>query len=649
MSDPFLWYRDKDSVSIGGVRRYIIKYKRIDPEINHIYFRLKNIENSTIRAIHLLNGPFILYCHVIPVNFNHKKKFSQSEREIHFNNSLKPGQTFNVKLLLNENSRLADTDPDEHETFCFQVEVISQIVISKHTQVFFDLMVGSDLKSLRKLNHGPLLNLSSLSGGLGESFIEFNRSYNPQLQVQKITDEEIWSRPPDYNKPVHLIILTHGIFSNLTGDMLYLKESLESSLDDNVLIKGFSGNAGRTERGIKRMGSDQGDYLIQLIENLLSQDICIDKISFIGHSLGGLTQLYSIKYILDKKPGFFAKNGIKPHNLVFMASPLLGILNEISFVLSWLLDLGTLGRTGRDLTLSKAKLKAKPLLETLPDQVHGFMKQCKNLIIYANIINDGIVPLRTSGLLYLDYVTLDNVKDLKHKKEGNDDKHMGEIPAQKSSERLNNLDKYKQFISMNLNFDSGKKRHRLQKKILQINAKGTDRASPTPDKLYEEENEDAAEMSQDEAEDTDLSSEAGSDDELTLNIPPKTLVVASAINTLISPIPNQEYILDPGSRHSPIFHDKFYNYMDLPPEKHEKTFFNKEKKQVRIARKYHNELNWRKILVRLPPDAHNNIIVRRRFPNGYGWGVVDHLCQVWNDEDGTDSQGEQLEEMKSKM
>ena len=30
-------------------------------------------------------------------------------------------------------------------------------------------------------------------------------------------------------------------------------------------------------------------------------------------------------------------------------------------------------------------------------------------------------------------------------------------------------------------------------------------------------------------------------------------------------------------------------------------------------------------MVLLKPDAHNNIIVRRRFSNAYGWPVVDHL------------------------
>ena len=31
--------------------------------------------------------------------------------------------------------------------------------------------------------------------------------------------------------------------------------------------------------------------------------------------------------------------------------------------------------------------------------------------------------------------------------------------------------------------------------------------------------------------------------------------------------------------------------------------------------------------MKLEPDAHNNIIVRRMFPNAYGWPVVEHLVR----------------------
>ncbi|KFZ06577.1 hypothetical protein V502_09900, partial [Pseudogymnoascus sp. VKM F-4520 (FW-2644)] len=52
------------------------------------------------------------------------------------------------------------------------------------------------------------------------------------------------------------------------------------------------------------------------------------------------------------------------------------------------------------------------------------------------------------------------------------------------------------------------------------------------------------------------------------------------------------------------------------------------KVEEKIARAYHRDLSWRKVLVRLEPDAHNNIIVRRKFANAYGWPVVQHLVDT---------------------
>jgi hypothetical protein len=50
--------------------------------------------------------------------------------------------------------------------------------------------------------------------------------------------------------------------------------------------------------------------------------------------------------------------------------------------------------------------------------------------------------------------------------------------------------------------------------------------------------------------------------------------------------------------------------------------------EEKIARAYHRDLSWRKVLVRLEPDAHNNMMVRRMFANAYGWPVVRHLCDA---------------------
>ena len=49
--------------------------------------------------------------------------------------------------------------------------------------------------------------------------------------------------------------------------------------------------------------------------------------------------------------------------------------------------------------------------------------------------------------------------------------------------------------------------------------------------------------------------------------------------------------------------------------------------EERIAREWHWKMEWRKVLVTLRPDAHNNIAVRRKFSNAFGWGVIDHLVE----------------------
>lgn len=135
---------------------------------------------------------------------------------------------------------------------------------------------------------------------------------------------------------------------------------------------------------------------------------------------------------------------------------------------------------------------------------------------------------------------------------------------------------------------------------------------------------------------------SGSDHGSLSNIPPKASPFESAISTILCPVPSISFIMDPDCRQEVIFHDGFYTFDDLPgPDMNALLnwltllyrFFVyhhewKLQKQAKIAKKYqYSNLTWRKVLVNLPPDAHNNIIVRRRFSNGYGWGVIDHLCE----------------------
>lgn len=351
-------------------------------------------------------------------------------------------------------------------------------------------------------------------------------------------------------KKIHLVVLTHGLHSNIGADMLYLKESIDATvkqarldarkrkaemrarkeqisresaervkqnahrdsgttsegdtgatapttggqedLDDGyddsddeeeTIVRGFTGNAVRTERGIQYLGKRLAKYVLELtypdqpflpVKKSMSRSLTdsfkpnslkhardgvpshagssvhkdsaprrkrdlaytFTSISFVGHSLGGLIQTYAVAYIQKHTPHFFTQ--IQPINFICLASPLLGLSNENPMYVKFALDFGLVGRTGQDLGLtwraptiaksgwsnlvnglssgpSKDKDKvpdpgAKPLLRILPTgPAHTVLRMFRNRTVYANVVNDGIVPLRTSCLLFLDWRGLGKV------------------------------------------------------------------------------------------------------------------------------------------------------------------------------------------------------------------------------------------------
>jgi hypothetical protein len=166
-----------------------------------------------------------------------------------------------------------------------------------------------------------------------------------------------------------------------------------------------------------------------------------------------------------------------------------------------------------------------------------------------------------------------------------------------------------------------------------------------------------------------------------LSAPPKTTFFESAGDLLKPPLPSVEFLINPESRSRTIFHDRVYHPSDIPPPPLKKrptgslmsrrrstsnvsssdapnpsvphtesnlstrdyddlknTNPDRDPRDVidgsamkveeKIARAYHRDLSWRKVLVRLEPDAHNNMIVRRMFANAYGWPVIKHLCDT---------------------
>ena len=808
-------------------------------------------------------------------------------------------------------------------TVTWIIEVSSQVLFSTTATVHYELVVGRDEKSIELGFTGLTGTVHATPGQLqdhqqgrrskdGHSAAQAKGLYSKAITLTVDDTASLWNKPslPDWKdsrrhqrdkdeppepgedlsttetdrisfrqikpdrviklkartrKKIHLVVLTHGLHSNLGADMLYLKESIDaaakqaridskrrrakrqpeapivpsdphspakgtsttplsggqedlkndgdSSEDEQVIVRGFSGNAVRTERGIQYLGKRLAKYVLSMTypdqpylpvkksvsksisralkgqepsdvhaglpshnhssvhnEAVTTSDLAyqITSISFIGHSLGGLTQTYAIAYIHKHSPHFFEK--IKPINFVALASPFLGLSNENPIYVKFALDFGVVGRTGQDLGLTwrpPAMVRSgwgamiagigtegqrahrqmdpgsKPLLRILPSgPAHHVLKLFSNRTVYSNVVNDGIVPLRTSCLLFLDWRGLGRVEKARRENgivgtmagwgwaeltgsnssalkvprgwfDGDNSSqgdHSGDEgantptrqgegdtvpqPSEDATKEDNAREEQKkpppnQFIDghrpsgQDEEPNHGNGQNKLSARpsspfagFLSLlrpgQSKGSPQLSPKNKKIYSrsQTSDNMQEGGSDAKEDDDSRSRSPSkpgiirgpslyDEPDDVFTPPKTSVFEAAGDLLNPPIPNETFLVDPTKRPRTIFHDRVYHPDDIPdpPTKQRRssirrTFSNNTKDipsessrdngsrsndnsgssgmkvEEKIARAYHRDLTWRKVLVRLEPDAHNNIIVRRMFSNAYGWPVIKHLVDT---------------------
>ncbi|KAI9782577.1 MAG: hypothetical protein M1839_004821 [Geoglossum umbratile] len=646
---------------------------------------------------------------------------------------------------------------------------------------------------------------------------------------------------------IHLVILTHGLHGNLGADMLYLKESIDAAAkqaredararrarakegrmnpssrkpgsdpggqdaesqspsgeaitgdydkegdeDEQVIVRGFAGNAVRTERGIKYLGKRLARYVLQttfpgqpflpvkrsatrslamaltgqqtespqasepahkgstIYKEIQGKDLAyqITSISFISHSLGGLVQTYALAYLQKHSPSFFDE--IRPVNFISLATPFLGLSDENPLYVKFALDFGLVGRTGQDLgltwrppTLARSgwdtvigglrtgaptrkdqESLSKPLLRVLPTgPAHEVLKRFRNRTVYANVVNDGIVPLRTSCLLFLDWQGLGRVEKARRENgvmgamagwgwaqltganssnrstnvwadgtesdpsdEGSNTPtrqgYGGTVPQPSETnggdDDVAGLLKPTSFQFLSAKGGTHREGPGKSSGVIPSNALGgffkffqpsQGRTHPKATKAFkrgqtmspmsESENDQHSAEGLDEPHDITDSATPNrrlpmKGKSLTANdehgfTPPKTNIFESAADVLDPPIPPVDFIIDPSKRPRTIFHDRIYHPQDIPPPptKHravsrgrgsidtetvstassteDSSSMNVEEK---IARAYHRDLSWRKVLVRMEPDAHNNMVVRRMFSNAYGWPVVKHLCDT---------------------
>lgn len=275
-----------------------------------------------------------------------------------------------------------------------------------------------------------------------------------------------------------------------------------------------------------------------------------------------------------------------------MASPLLGIVTDNPAYIKMLLSFGVIGKTGQDLGLDKSSKDDNALLYLLSGEpVRTILSKFKKRTLYANVVNDGIVPLYTASLLFIDY---DGILDSLNK---------SSTENTTTTENITISDNTKFFQKNFIN---------PLNKIMSVWA---------PQKFLNNRSSNGSQL-------------------------PKVSILESATSILFPPLPDKAFIMDPNSRESCIIYDKIYTEDDIPPirdigenlynssnillqaftiEKTRRKHY--QKLEEIIARRWHKGLSWRKVIVKLKPDAHNNIITRRRFANAYGWPVIDHLVE----------------------
>jgi hypothetical protein len=917
------------SVKIGEVVRYTITYTpahdRILPSPPYLFLKIKNTSAIALRAA-FVHGPYTLYAAAYPASFNPNKKFSEPRTYgvPEFEPQLKAGGSFTAHLVVPEEVRKTAGRADRHgrspggeddvKSVSWVVEVASQVIFSNSAAVHYEVFVARDEKSLNvgfsasMISGTPTPVPGQISdhqpgqgGNDGGHSAQPKGVYSRAIRVRVEDTASLWNTPkmPEWDdgqpekraeasanntekqaadeghrskrqKKVHLVVLTHGLHSNLGADMLFLKESIDATAkqakidakarrakrreeeklnaekaskndeghrkekgmdensdkrhspqleDDNldeeddpeeVIVRGFSGNAVRTERGIKYLGKRLAKYVLAMtypdqpfkpvtkktaaeaISHAMKPDPSfksaktgdptnhksaipkesspnkelpykITSISFIAHSLGGLVQMYAVAYIQKHSPEFFDR--IKPLNFIALASPFLGLSNENPLYVKFALDFGLVGRTGQDLGLTwraptiarsgwgaivssmsegahkkidgEIAPESKPLLRILPTgPAHTALKKFRNRTVYSNVVNDGVVPLRTSCLLFLDWQGLGRVEKARREnglvgtmaswgwaeitgansgssmmrtfsdggseagdtgtntptKQGHgedvpqpspyatadDDtthslrsaeenpvhisartEHAALGPAPQNDGPIATIMKFFQpSESTPKPQGSGLKQPKIYKRSQTLKVGSGESSSPT---LL------TGPLSQGNVRNKASTGEAEHADPERLAAPPRTTFFESAGDLLRPPLPSVGFLIDPSSRPRTIFHDRVYHPEDIPPPPLRKrsagsllvrrlsmsspintdstrsvahsdsNLSTKDyddmkntnpnrlpgevvdgsamKVEEKIARAYHRDLSWRKVLVRLEPDAHNNMIVRRMFAN----------------------------------
>ncbi|TQD98561.1 hypothetical protein C1H46_015809 [Malus baccata] len=242
----------------------------------------------------------------------------------------------------------------------------------------------------------------------------------------------VWSsKESEYSSADHLVVMVHGIMGT-AADWKFGAEQFVKTLPDKVIVHCSERNGSRlTLDGVDVMGERLAEEVIELTRKKPN----LRKISFIGHSVGGLVARYAIGRLYRPGPPKSDNTepksentehsspdgceedarstlaGLEPLNFITVATPHLGSRGnkQVPFLFgvtaferlaSAVIHL-IFRRTGRHLFLNDDDDGKPPLLKRMIEDCDGcyFMsalRSFKRRVVYSNVGYDHIVGWKTS-------------------------------------------------------------------------------------------------------------------------------------------------------------------------------------------------------------------------------------------------------------
>ncbi|KAF9170357.1 hypothetical protein BGX21_004451 [Mortierella sp. AD011] len=411
----------KATLSVGGIVRYRIKIPPSQARnIEALHFCIRN-SSPAYRNITPASGPWKISVALIK-NPNRLPVVPELVPSI--------GCAQVCRLDAKVNSGDDDSDDNEWELEVLSEMVLKPNWIDIKVEVYATLRQDISSEQIDKLSNGALPS-TDRNGTDAEATPQILLPSLVSCEY-KDTAAICGPIFPDHNQNeskededgLHLVVLTHGIHGTWL-DMLYLKEQIDAQNAHNgktVTLLTDTNHAG-TEEGIQMAGqrvaldileftgyydTEEGKELWRSLSTVAKKKSRakspgetksdqespstssssssssstaaknrsakstfprgFSKVSIIGHSLGGLINIYALGYIEEVTKGAFFQT-IQPAHFITVATPLLGVGFEHPWVLGVALSLGCIGQTGKDLALEDRSSKLKRSSPASPSSV----------------------------------------------------------------------------------------------------------------------------------------------------------------------------------------------------------------------------------------------------------------------------------------